>query len=150
MATGDGLLDDLVATLARIAARDAGDGMIQTQGATGAQSETPLGETGKPARRKKSAPKKKDTTLEPAAHTTTPNQQPPEMLHDALTGEDGAMVGQQRALTLREIADFLTVSENVARYLLRNQKIRGFKAGGQWRAMPQALSAYVIEQLSKP
>ena len=52
-------------------------------------------------------------------------------------------------LMLREIADFLSISEDVARDLLRKNKIRGFKAGGQWRAMPQAITAYVIEQLSK-
>ncbi len=149
MAAGDGLLDDLVATLARIAAREAGDGMLPIERASCAQSETPLGETGKPTRRKKAAPKESDTTLAPTTHITTPAPQPLETLHGVPTGEDGAVVGQQRPLTLREIADFLTVSEDVARYLLRKKKIKGFKAGGQWRAMPDALTEYVIEQLSK-
>ncbi len=52
-------------------------------------------------------------------------------------------------MTLREVADFLNVGDDVARHLLRNKKIKGFKAGGQWRVLPEALTEYIIEQLSR-
>ncbi|MFM9938680.1 MAG: hypothetical protein ACKVP7_04190 [Hyphomicrobiaceae bacterium] len=52
-------------------------------------------------------------------------------------------------LTLRQIANTLNTSDDIARYLLRKRKIRGFKAGGQWRAYPDAVTEYVIEQLSR-
>lgn len=55
-----------------------------------------------------------------------------------------------RPMTLREIANFLAISDDVARDLLRKKKIRSFKAGGQWRAMPQEVAEFVIRQLSKP
>jgi hypothetical protein len=68
---------------------------------------------------------------------------------DSSSSADLLPDGSQRPLILHEIASFLNVSENVARYLLRTKKLRGFKAGGQWRAMPQAITEYIIEQLSK-
>jgi excisionase family DNA binding protein len=52
-------------------------------------------------------------------------------------------------LTLREVADYLSVTEDVARDLLRKEKIHGFKAGGRWRIPPEAVTEFMIEQLSK-
>ena len=53
------------------------------------------------------------------------------------------------ALTLREVALQLAISDDVARYLLRSKQLQGFKAGGRWRIPPESLTNYIIEQLSK-
>ena len=53
-------------------------------------------------------------------------------------------------MTLREVASFLNVSDDVARYLFRNGKIKGFKVSGQWRAFSKAVVDYVVTQLAKP
>ena len=52
-------------------------------------------------------------------------------------------------LTLRELANRLSVTDDVARYLLRSEKIAGFKVGGRWRIPPEAVADYVVEQLSR-
>lgn len=52
-------------------------------------------------------------------------------------------------LTLREIASCLSITDDVARYLLRTNKIQGFKVGGRWRVLPDALTDYLIAQLAK-
>ena len=53
-------------------------------------------------------------------------------------------------LTVREISSSLSITDDVARYLLRTKKIRGFKVGGRWRIPAEALTEYMIAQLSKP
>ena len=52
-------------------------------------------------------------------------------------------------LSVREAAAQLGVSEDVARDLLRKRKLAGFKAGGQWRVPPDAITEYIIAQLEK-
>lgn len=53
-------------------------------------------------------------------------------------------------LTVRETADQLGISDDVARYLLRKQKLAGFKVGGQWRVPRDAITEFIITQLAKP
>ncbi len=52
-------------------------------------------------------------------------------------------------LTVREVADYLGVSEDVVRYLLRNRSISGFKAGGQWRISRESLAEYVVRSMTR-
>ena len=47
-------------------------------------------------------------------------------------------------LTIADVANFLGVSPGVTRELLRNNKIRGGKVGGQWRITPKDLAEYVM------
>jgi excisionase family DNA binding protein len=60
-----------------------------------------------------------------------------------------AAVLPEPPLTLREVAQYLSITEDVARDLLRKRKLQGFKAGGQWRVPPAAITEYVIAQLAK-
>ena len=52
-------------------------------------------------------------------------------------------------LTVREISSSLSITDDVARYLLRTNKIHGFKVGGRWRVPPDAITDYLIAQLAK-
>ncbi len=52
-------------------------------------------------------------------------------------------------LTVREVADYLGVSEDVVRHLLRNRIIAGFKAGGQWRIFREGLAEYVVRSMTR-
>lgn len=127
----DACLDDIVHTLARIAAREVQDSIAPV---------APSRAQSRPPRQTRSSRRKS----KPSAATTAPD-----LLAMPTDDEAAATVGQQRPLTLHEIAGFLAISDGVARYLLRTKKLRGFKAGGQWRAMPQDVAEYVTKQLSK-
>ena len=149
---GDALLDELTALIARISARDMPAPAPTASPPVDVNSQRP-----RPLRSSDNARSiRARTNTRP--RTRMPRQAQPQSttvdLDQSATSVaiDNVQVDtslQSRPLNLREIADFLTVSEDVARYLLREKKIRGFKAGGQWRSMPQALCEYVIEQLSK-
>lgn len=52
-------------------------------------------------------------------------------------------------MTARQVADYLGVSQDVARLLLRAGKIRAFKVGGQWRTLRTDLMDYLMKQLQK-
>lgn len=52
-------------------------------------------------------------------------------------------------LTVWEISSSLSITEDVARHLLRTKKIHGFKVGGRWRVSPEAITDYIVGQLSK-
>lgn len=70
-------------------------------------------------------------------------------------GEDAVHPPETRAPTdtpmnVREVADYLGVSDDVARSLLRSRKIKAFKAGGQWRVWRRDLLDFVMTQLQQP
>lgn len=52
-------------------------------------------------------------------------------------------------MTLRQAAGYLGVGENVLRTLCRQGRVHAFKAGGQWRILPQDLTNYILKQLQK-
>jgi excisionase family DNA binding protein len=52
-------------------------------------------------------------------------------------------------LTVHEVADYLGVSRDVVRELLRTKKLRGMKVGGHWRVSPVDLAAYVMRKLER-
>ncbi len=54
-----------------------------------------------------------------------------------------------RLLNVHEAADYLGVSRDVMREMLRNRKLAGMKPSGQWRIPQSALINYVLRQLAK-
>jgi len=52
-------------------------------------------------------------------------------------------------MSARQVADYLGVSEDVARHLFRTKRVPAFKAGGQWRVRQEDLMNFVIEQLQR-
>ena len=52
-------------------------------------------------------------------------------------------------MTVHEVARQLATSDDVVRQMLRDGRIAGFKAGGQWRIPRISLSEYLKKQLSK-
>jgi excisionase family DNA binding protein len=52
-------------------------------------------------------------------------------------------------LTVKEVADYLGVSEDVVRWLLNKKKLKGIKVAGRWRIFPADLMEYVMSQLEK-
>lgn len=53
------------------------------------------------------------------------------------------------SITVREAADYFGISEDVVRHLLRNRKIAGFKAGGQWRIPRESIAEFLINSMSR-
>ena len=52
-------------------------------------------------------------------------------------------------MTTQEIARFLGTSADVARNLMRTNKLSSFKIGGQWRSPRGAVAAYIADQLNR-
>ena len=52
-------------------------------------------------------------------------------------------------LTVREVANYLGVSDDVVRSLIAKKKLKAIKIGGQWRIFPADLAEYVISRLEK-
>ena len=51
-------------------------------------------------------------------------------------------------MTIREAADFIGVSVEVMRAIVRRKEVHGFKLGGQWRIQRHALNEYLITQIA--
>lgn len=66
-----------------------------------------------------------------------------------MTHPEEAEWPQRPPLNVREIANWIGVSPTVTRGLLRRGDIKGFKAGGHWRALPREVALYVMRQMSR-
>lgn len=53
------------------------------------------------------------------------------------------MTPQTEVLTLKQVAEWLQVSERTVLRLLEDNKINGFKIGGQWRFRGEDVDAYL-------
>ena len=53
-------------------------------------------------------------------------------------------------LTVREVADYLGVGDDVVRALIKNKKLKAIKVGGRWRIFRADLAEYVISKMEKP
>ena len=68
---------------------------------------------------------------------------------------DGKDTGSQTpaqpdvSMSTQQVADYLGVSEDVARSLFRSKRMRAFKVGGQWRVYAEDLMDYIMKQLQK-
>jgi len=51
-------------------------------------------------------------------------------------------------LTVKEVANYLGVSEDVVRGLIKNKKLKAIKVGGQWRIFRESLAEYVMSKLA--
>ncbi len=58
------------------------------------------------------------------------------------------MILQAPPLTIREAADFIGVSVEVMRAIVRRKEVNGFKLAGQWRIQRHALNEYLIAQIT--
>lgn len=147
----DALLDEMVAMIARSAARDAANGgPAPRKDAVVTTADDPhLGRSTIRVRKRQS---KLAPSHRPLQATSAGLSESPKSGISDDTGIDHPCADpnpSQHPLTLREIASSLSVSESVARDLLRKGKLVGFKVGGQWRAMPSAVSDFIITQLAK-
>ena len=52
--------------------------------------------------------------------------------------------------SVREVADYLSVSERVIRHLIKSGKIEATKISGQWRISNSSLSKYLQGRISIP
>ena len=57
------------------------------------------------------------------------------------------MILQTPPLTIRAAAEFIGVSVEVMRAIVRRKEVQGFKLGGQWRIHRHALNEYLITQI---
>jgi excisionase family DNA binding protein len=53
-------------------------------------------------------------------------------------------------MTVRDVAEYLGVSEPVVRHILRTRQLGGLKVSGAWRITHSALQEYVLTQLTAP
>lgn len=155
---GDALLDDMVAMMARLAARAVDGGAAPTT--TTPTTSPPMdgacpraSATRSPRRRRDdadccSAPRSPRRTTR-SSRAPPPAPAPAEQIDDTTELQADGVGLQQTPLTVREIAGLINASEDVTRNLLRRQNIAGFKVGGQWRAMPAAVSEYIVAQLAR-
>lgn len=58
------------------------------------------------------------------------------------------MILQKPPLTIREAAEFIGVSVEVMRAIVRRNEVYGVKLGGQWRIQRHALNEYLITQIT--
>lgn len=49
-------------------------------------------------------------------------------------------------LTIREVADYLRITEKTAYRLAGNEKLPGFKVGGSWRFRQSEIDAWIEAQ----
>ena len=70
----------------------------------------------------------------------------------AATGDPSDSNGSRAAsgdfMTTDDVAAYLCVSRHVVRSLFRSNAIQALKVGGQWRARPEAVSEFLINQMS--
>jgi excisionase family DNA binding protein len=59
------------------------------------------------------------------------------------------MTMTEEILTLKEVAQYLKLTEKTAYRLAAEKKLPGFKVGGSWRFKMSDLEAWIEEQKSK-
>ena len=53
-------------------------------------------------------------------------------------------------MTIREVADYLKLTEKTAYRLAAEGKIPGFKVGGSWRFRKSEIDTWIEQQTSRP
>ncbi len=61
---------------------------------------------------------------------------------------DGLLSPSSDLMTTDDVAAYLCVSRHVVRSLFRSNAIQALKVGGQWRTWPEAVSEFLINQMS--
>ncbi len=57
---------------------------------------------------------------------------------------------QTDIMTIREVADYLKLTEKTAYRLTAEGKIPGFKVGGSWRFRKSEIDTWIEQQTSRP
>ncbi len=57
---------------------------------------------------------------------------------------------QTDIMTIREVADYLKLTEKTAYRLAAEGKIPGFKVGGSWRFRKSEIDTWIEQQTSRP
>lgn len=57
---------------------------------------------------------------------------------------------QARAMTVREVADYLNVNEKTVYRLVQRRELPGFKVAGAWRFRRQDLDFWIEQQKQAP